>query len=240
MPDLLAIAATAMGHDMARLAALSHNLANATTPAYRREVVATRPFGEVMLEHGSGVALRVPAGIPTTTLDVSPATLRSTGAALDVAIEGDGWFELRGPAGPVYTRRGDFTIDATGRLASASGLPVMGSDGEIVLAGGALRIDAAGRIFEDERPAGQLRVVGFAQPAALEPLGEGLVADPLQSAQRLDTARLRQGHLENANVSATGEMVRLIETMRRFEAHQRLIQSYDDSLGRAIRALGET
>lgn len=237
MADALSIIAASMAADQQRVATISHNLANATTPAFRRELSVTRPFVDLLDSTG----LQAPLPQPRTQLDLRPGTLRATANALDVALEGEGWFEVLTPEGPAYTRRGDFQLDARGVLVSRQGHPVMGTSGEISLLGnGPVRIDDQGRIFEGERSAGQLRVVRFDDTAALVGQGEGLFRADAAAAQPLERAAVRQGHLENANVQTVAEMVRLIETMRRFEASQKLVQGIDDVLGRAIRTLGET
>ncbi|MFL6661611.1 MAG: flagellar hook-basal body protein [Rhizobacter sp.] len=239
MADALSIAATSMGFDMVKLASLSNNLANATTPAFRREIVYGRPFAQ-LLESGAranALALGVPE--PQLAFDPLQGTLRATGAPLDVALQGEGWFEVGTPEGPAYTRQGDFQLDARGRLVAHGGLPVQGLGGELTFGGGALRIDDQGRVFEDGRPAGQLRVVRFQRQSGLEPLGGGLYRASAEAGSTVATPQVRQGFLESSNVTTANEMVRLIETMRHFEANQKLIQSYDDSLGRVIRTLGE-
>lgn len=235
MADALSITVLSMSNDMQRLSTLSHNLANATTPAFRREIAYSRPF----VEHLGSAALQVTLPQFRSSIDQRPGTLRHTGAPLDVALEGAGWFELQSEDGVVYTRRGDFQLDARGRLVSHGGLPVMGSSGEITLGGGAVRIDNQGRVFEDQRAAGQLRVLNFDNPRALVPAGAGLFRAPETAASPVETPRLRQGYVENANLQTVAEMVRLIETMRHFETSQKLVQGVDDMLGRAIRTLGE-
>lgn len=236
MADALSIVAASMSLDMQRLATISHNLANATTPAFRREVAYARPFFELV----DSLGLQAPLPQYRSELDMRPGTLRNTGSPLDVALEGEGWFEIMTPEGAAYTRRGDFQLDPRGRLVTHQGLPVMGQGGEITLGSGAVRIDGQGRVFEDNRNAGQLRIVGFEGRNALVPAGEGLFRAANGEA-RTDaaTASVRQGFVENANVTTVAEMVRLIETMRRFEASQKLVQGIDETLGRAIRTLGE-
>jgi flagellar basal-body rod protein FlgF len=239
MADVLSIASLSMSNDMARLDAVSHNLANIATTAYRREIVYERPFYDLLASTGANAPLSIPLPEPQIAIDPQQGTVRATGAPLDVALQNaDAWFELVGPTGPVYTRRGDFQLDSRGRLASHDGWVVMSTTGDITLQGnGAVRIDQQGRVFEGSRPAGQLRVVRFARPSALETLGNGLFS-ATEAGSPVDSPHVRQGHLENSNVNSVNEMVRMIETMRRFETNQKLIQSYDDSLGHAIRTLG--
>lgn len=236
MADVLSITAASMSLDMQRLATISHNLANATTPGFRREVPYTRPFVELV----DNLSLQAPQPLYRSLIDQRPGTLRATSAPLDVAIEGRGWFEVMTPEGPAYTRRGDFQLDARGVLVTPQGFAVMGLDGEITLGSGPVRIDNQGRVFDETRSAGQLRVVDFARASALSSLGDGLFRADEAGATALAQPAVRQGHLESANVQTVGEMVRLIETMRHFETSQKLIQGVDEVLGRAIRTLGET
>lgn len=235
MSDALSILAGSMSMDMQRVATISHNLANVTTPAFRREVSYSRPFVDLV----DSVGRQAPLAGHRSLTDLRPGTLRNTAGALDVALDGDGWFEVATPEGPAYTRRGDFQLDARGRLVTHQGLPVMGQGGEIGLGNGAVRIDARGRLFEDNRPAGQLRVVRFEGRDALRPAGDGLFQATSAAMPVEIEATVRQGFLENGNVDSAAEMVRLIETMRRFEASQKLVQGVDEMLGRAIRTLGE-
>lgn len=238
MDGVLGIAALSMNQDQSRLATISHNLANATTAGYKREIPVGRTFAGLLQAAGTDAARAFAASVPVagSALDMRAGTLRATGNPLDVALEGDGFFELQGPQGPVYTRQGTFGVDARGRLVHASGLPAAG---EITVAGGQPGIDAQGNVLDDGKPAGKLRVVAFARPADLARLGEGLYAATADTAPLAANARVRQGWLENSNVATAKEMVGLIETVRHYEANQRLIQGWDELLGRTIRTLGE-
>jgi flagellar basal-body rod protein FlgF len=235
MADALSITAAAMAADMQRVATISHNLANATTPAFRRELSYSRPVFDLL----DGAGLQAPVPQVRSVTDLRAGTLRATAAALDVALEGDGWFEVMTPEGPAYTRRGDFQLDARGVLATRQGFTVMGSSGEIALGSGTVRIDTQGRVFEDQRSAGQLRVVSFPAGSPPDAAGDGLFRAAASAAVPVERPTVRQGHLENGNVQTVAEMVRLIETMRHFETSQKFVQGVDDVLGRAIRTLGE-
>ena len=243
MPSAVDIAARLMADDLFRLNVVSQNLANAGTAGYKRELVATRPFVEY-LQAGmpvAGAAPWLPIALPSATgvVDHRQGTLMRTGNPLDLAIEGDGFFELAAGTGTVYTRQGSFRLDGQGRLVSPAGLPVMGMSGELLLAGAQPQIDAQGRVSEGGRQVGQIKVVRFARPAGLVPLGAGLYRAGAAGESAADTAQLRQAFLESSNVAALPEMVRMIELVRRFEAAQKIVQNYDGMLGGAIRTLGE-
>lgn len=240
MSDLLAIAAKSMADDMARMATISHNLANATTPGYKKDITVSRPFVEYLQAYGlAGTAPKTfvtSVPVPDTVVDHKAGSVRYTGGNLDVALDGDGFVELASENGPLYTRQGNLQIDARGRLVHASGIPL---SGDITLTTTQVRIDPQGRVFDDDKPAGQLRIVSFDRSNALRKVGEGLFVAANASTGEPGDTKVRQGYLENSNVVTVSEMVGVIETMRHFEANQKLIQGYDEMLDRAIRTLGE-
>jgi flagellar basal-body rod protein FlgG len=242
MADTLAIAARSMTDDIARMAAISHNLANAATPGFKRELMVSRPFvnfvqGTVLSGEGA-LAVRRP-GSPGPRTDHGAGPMQYTGHGLDLAIEGEGFFEIDDVKGPLYTRQGNFQLDGNGRLVDHAGRAVLGSAGEIRIDSAAPRIDRQGRVYDGETLVGQLRIVRFDDPQAMSRLGAGLSAAGPQEAQPIADPHLRQGYVEASNVVTANEMVQLIETMRHFESNQKLIQGYDDVLERAIRTLGD-
>ncbi len=192
MTDVLAISLQSMQQDMARLERISMNMANATTPGYKREVVAALPsnaaaFSDAML--GTGLSAHADAldpraagvaGMLLIQTDARPGTLKSTGQNLDVALATPGFFEISTEAGLAYTRQGSWQLDARGRLVTAQGHPVMGTGGEIVLSRSNPVIDAAGRVFEsrpgggtESTPVAQLKVVQFDNTRDFQAHGRG-------------------------------------------------------------------
>jgi flagellar basal-body rod protein FlgG len=249
MEELLGIALQSMQQDMARVDRVAMNLSNALTPAYKREVAVVRAQSSSqansfarLLDAGMADAMsrNVPENQVEVLSDTRPGTLKSTGQNLDLAIAGPGYFEVQTDNGAAYTRQGNFRMDARGRLVTAQGYPVMGKGGDIYLNTSQPSIDAAGNIIENKLPVGQLKIVQFDKPAGLRRLGDGLVAAGEGMAQLQDSEiQVKQGYLENANVSSMHEMVELTQTMRHFESMQKVAQGYDEMLGTAIRKLGD-
>jgi flagellar basal-body rod protein FlgF len=246
MQEVVGVMLGALRQDTARVERIGVNLANALTPGYRREIVVAQPS---RLEAAGGFARLVAAGQLGETgraqevqvlRDVHPGTLKATAQAWDLALSSDGYFEVTTPQGPAYTRRGQFQIDAQGRLVTSQGWAVMGVDGEIRPGTGAPTVLADGRIRVGESTVGRLRIVQFAEPGALQHIDAGYFASEAPG-ELLTEARagVRQGYLENANVSHSHEMVELMRTMRHFESMTRVLQGYDDMIGGAIRKLGE-
>lgn len=237
MTDALEAAAASLSSDLARMTSLGHNLANATTPGYKRQLGAVQPF-QASLAHEAALS----RGALATAIDQKQGTLRVTSAPLDLAIDGDGFFELRTDAGAAYTRRGDFRVDASGQLVTQAGHLVMGQGGPLVLRSAAPVITKEGRVLEDGQEVGQLKLVSFADPRSLTASEGGAVFTAPEAAQALAperAPRVLQGHLEASNVNTAAEMVKLIETVRHFESVQKVVQGFDEMRERALRKLGE-
>jgi flagellar basal-body rod protein FlgG len=251
MQPVLSIALAAMQEDANHLDRVAQNMANLATPGYKREVTLARPFADVVDDVSAAAQAAGGAG-PARALvlvDTSAGSLKATGQPLDLALSGDGFFEVSTSGGLAYTRQGDFRIDAQGRLVTAAGDPVMGKGGEIRLATRTPVIDAAGNITEHDAgaaqppgdaPVAQLRVVRFGDTRPMHHLGAGLLSpgtDPTVVADA--TARVHQGQLEASNTGTMQEMVQVIQTMRHFESMQKVAQGYDDLIGTAIAKLGD-
>lgn len=259
MSDVLAISLHSMQQDMARLERISMNMANATTPGYKREVAVSLPIGGtgtgafVDAMRDAGASLAGTSG--TTTLggsfvvrpDLRPGTLKSTGQSLDIALTSPGYFEVSTDTGLAYTRQGGWQLDGRGRLVTPQGHPVMGVGGEIVLSRPNPVIDANGQVFESKAgggaeatPIAQIKVVRFDDASELRRMGDGLMTTAQAPSQVPEAdVQLRQGFLENANVSSMQEMAQLIQSMRHFESMQRVALGYDEMIGGAVRKLGE-
>jgi flagellar basal-body rod protein FlgG len=244
MDTILSVVLSSIQADVARVERVAMNIANAQTPGYKREVVAAAAFGTQLAAAADAVSVHT---------DHRPGSLKATGQALDLALAGPGWFEVATPEGSAYTRDGHFRLDAQGRIVTQHGLPVLGEAGEIVLLQGNPVIDVAGRVFEAQpagsqaasrrasAPVAQLKVVQFDAAAPLRRLGDGLVLPAGEPATVKEGAlQVRQGFLENSNVSHLHEMVQLLQTVRHVESLQKVALGYDEMLGATIRKLGET
>lgn len=241
MPDGAAVAAAAMAAEMQKIGLISHNLANALTPGYKRSWPVSNSFaGLLALASASDDAPPVASSSWDQAIDFRPAPLRQTGNALDLAIEGKGFFEIRDGQQQYYTRQGSFVLDASGRLTTPSGAVVAGLGGDILLDSAQVRIDRLGRVYDKDQQVAQLKLLAFDDTSKLRPVGAGLyTVGDAQARASDESVVVRQGYLEASNVVASDEMVRLIEAMRRFEGGQKVIQWYDDMLEKALTRLGE-
>jgi flagellar basal body rod protein FlgG len=213
-----------------QLDSIANNIANISTAGFRRD--QTR-FDTVV-----GAALNF-ARAPETNLDLSPGSNRLTGDPLNAALEGDGFFAVQGADGQeYYTRRGDFRLDARGRLVLPNGQPVLGNGGELIVPDtqkGTLTGD--GRLTTDLGEAGRLRVVRFQNPEFLAKAGESLISAPPEAGLvEVDNPALAVGFVEDSNVNVAAEMVSLIESSRVFEAAMRSITINDELTQRLIQS----
>lgn len=257
MQPTLAIALAGMQDDMNHLDRVAQNMVNMATPGYKREVVLARPFVDVMDDVAAAADGAVTSDIaasltrPLLLVDTSAGSLKPTGQPLDLALSGDGYFEISTDQGTAYTRQGDFQVDAKGRLVTSAGDAVMGKSGEIRLATRTPVIDSAGNVTEPNAPASaglpadglpvaQLKIVRFESTREMRHLGAGLLSAGATPTVVSDaTARVHQGQLEASNTNTMQEMVQVMQTMRHFESMQKAVQGYDDLMGTAIQKLGD-
>jgi flagellar basal-body rod protein FlgG len=247
------IAVTGMLASQRQLDVVSNNLANANSTGFRRAVAHTTDVGYqagLMAPVGPGgldVHL-VGIGQGTQVADINheflPGSLQATGNPFDVALQGDGFFQVTMPDGSTsYTRDGSFGLDAEGRLVTSGGLPVQADDGSDLLvppdAIGA-HIDADGQfVVTDATGAdqviGRLGLAQFANNFGLEATGQNLfspsansgAATPVdQTAQNAPT--VVAGALESSNVDVADEFTRLIQAQRGYQLNAKVVQAWDD------------
>jgi flagellar basal-body rod protein FlgG len=162
-------------------------------------------------------------------VDYSQGSLQKTDNALDVAIEGEGFFAVQAGQGVAYTRRGNFAVNKNSQLVTQSGLPVLGKQGPITISGGNVDIGAAGDVSVDGAVAGELRIVRFDNVQALTRTQEGLYSDPGTAGMKnMEKPEIKSRQLEMSNVNAIREMVEMIDIQRSFETYQKVIHTMTD------------
>jgi flagellar basal-body rod protein FlgF len=243
MSETLAISGASLRADAEALRAISQNVANVNTPGYRRVVTHATAFEAV-------AALADPSAVDTlqklstpvlgSAIDVRGGTLQASSAPWHLAIEGDGYFVLSTPQGERLTRRGDFHLDADGRVVSHNGFPVLGTAGELRVTDTNARVAADGSVMSGSEARGQLRIVSGIVASDLIDAGDGTWTLAANANPPNDSrAIVRAGFLEASNVAPVEEMLRLMETMRHFETTQKFVRGADDLLSAAISTLGK-
>lgn len=226
------------------LDAVAHNLANADTVGFKRERVAfTAALASAVADVGAGPARgaagRVFPALVPGGLDLASGPIAHTGAPLDVAIDGEGFFEIETAAGPRYTRAGAFSLAPDGTLVTMAGDPVRGEGGPITAPEGDARILPNGEVVDREgQSLGRLAIVRFADPSALvAEAGNLLRVEGGVAPEPVDDPRLVPGALERSNVRSVEELANLVLLQRAFDITIRAMQSDDDATRRLIQEM---
>ena len=257
----LQVARTGLEAQDARMRVIANNLANIGTTGYKRDranfatlayqdtrVAGQQSTGEtayaVGLNLGTGVAVQGTSRIGTQ------GTLSATGNALDMALDGNGFFAVELPGGQTaYTRAGNFTLSAQGNLVTAQGFAVQP---QITIPANASAITVApdgtvSAVLEGEAaPAqlGQLTIASFANPAGLQAGSDNFLLETAASGAadigpggQDGRGNIRQGMLEASNVNVVEELVDMIEAQRAYEINSKMISAVDEMLRNANQTL---
>lgn len=241
MDRLIYTALTAMNSAMDRQRAVANNLANSTTPGFRKEVFAVLPATLRAAPDGSWIEARALARGNVRGADMAAGKVNATGQPLDIAVEGEALIAFQAPTGgEVYSRRGDLRISATGLLENGEGLPVLGDGGAPISVppGFILSIAGDGTILARDpaapgnQPPDTVDKIKLVSPQGSQllkgidsflkvPDANGttgvLPADP--------TARVNPGALEASNVDTAEVLVGMIDAQRAFEQRAKIIRT---------------
>jgi flagellar basal-body rod protein FlgG len=247
MIDALYTASTGLRSQQEQIDVISNNVANMQTPGFKRgrvnfAEIASAPLADevmngLMQGHGGG------ARVLSISQEFASGALQPTRSPLDLAIDGNGFFELEDAGGSrFYTRSGQFHLDEEGYVVSPGGLRL--SAGIQIPPGAAdVRVSANGEFSAEldgskERTVlGNLSVVTFASTEGLAANGENLFVatarsgDPATAIPAQDGAgRIQQGYLEMANVDMIDEMTGLVLAQRAYQLNARVLQASDQVL----------
>jgi flagellar basal-body rod protein FlgF len=220
----------------------ANNLANVDTTGFKLEEVMASA-DPALPAWDMGVATPVTFTMADAVArDFSEGPLIQTGAPLDLAIEGKGFFQVSTANGPRYTRDGRLKLDPTGKLVTQAGDPVEGAGGDIVLdpTKGQVTIAPTGVISQAGQIVGQLQVVSFDDLSALTKEGTNLYSNDSNLTPTPVTGSLiRQGTVEGSNVQPIVQITRLIEIQRAYEAVTNMITATSQLSTAAIQQLGQ-
>jgi flagellar basal-body rod protein FlgF len=211
-----------------RLEVIASNLANVDSNGFKRSSASSREFARVL----NG---RIERELSTTLqYSFAQGALRQTSETYDFALSGDGFFAVEGSQGELLTRDGRFFVDDEGVLQTFEGLPVVwdGARGTIDPAGQAITVDAEGVVRQAANQVGKLRVVDFDDKSSLTVDSRGFFVAPSSALEKAPEAQVRQGYLEQSNVSAVDEMVAMIAVQRQFESGARVMSAIDQTYRR--------
>jgi flagellar basal-body rod protein FlgG len=256
MMRALHISKTGMEAQQTQLDVVAHNLANVATNGYKRSHAV---FEDLMYQtlRQSGAAsseqtqlptgLQVGLGVRTvaTSRQFTQGNLQQSNNPLDVAIKGQGFFQVQMPDGTsAYTRDGSFQVSAQGQLVTNAGYTVqpgitVPANAQSVTIGADGTVSAALPGQATPQVIGQLQLASFVNPAGLEPRGQNLFAETAASGTPNAGAPggnglgdLAQGFVETSNVNVVEELIGMIQTQRAYELNSKAIQTSDQMLQR--------
>ena len=220
---------------------IASNLANANTPGYKRTVGG---FQAVLGAVGTGGTRAAwPAAVlpdwmelDTGHTDFQQGPIRRTGRPLDLAIQGDAFFEVETAAGPRYTRKGRLHLNAQGELTDGSGNRFASDSGALRLPEEAedVAVSLDGTVTAGGEEVGRIRLVEIPDLDALVSEGSCTFRNDGAAAREAVGSRVIQGSVEESNVSPVHEMVALVNVMRAYESNARILHRTDSLTGRLI------
>ena len=253
MMNSLWIAKTGMTAQQTNLDVISHNLSNVSTTGFKRNFavfqdlmyqnqrqVGAQTGDNTQLPTGLHVGLGVNVG--SISRNFMQGALTNTGNALDIAINGQGFFQVQMPDGTTgYTRAGNFTRSSTGDVVTSEGYPLVPAinlqigDTLDIGPNGQVSITRAGVTTVGP----QIQLANFVNPAGLEPLGNNLYRETVASGApeagnplTNSLGEIRHKFLENSNINVVEELVSMIQTQRAYEMNSKAISTSDQMLAK--------
>jgi flagellar basal-body rod protein FlgG len=250
----LFIASTGMMAQKLNIEVISHNLANVNTVGYKK---SRADFQDLMYQNlrtpgaVSAEGVQIPSGI-MVGLGVRPVSVQKvfqegdfvrTANSLDLAIEGDGFFQILMPDGTVaFTRAGDFKLDSEGRIVNSDGYPLepeisIPSNTESITIGADGKVTVIQSGSTEPVEIGQIELARFINPGGLKPIGRNLFIATDSSGDAVTATpgsegmgTIAQGFIELSNVNIVEEMVNMITAQRAFEINSKAVQATDELL----------
>ncbi|HPI40608.1 MAG TPA: flagellar basal-body rod protein FlgF, partial [Pseudobdellovibrionaceae bacterium] len=242
---------------------IANNLANVNTPAFKKDQQVFQEYLTANEKPPTVIQVpKIPASIESfydmqggdksyvdsqgTYTVFEQGGLKATGNSLDVAIDGDGFFEVATPTGVKLTRSGNFTLDGNGQVVTKEGFPLLklGADGADpsmrtikMLGQGSITITDSGELLEGEQLLGKLSVVKVSNLDGLKKTGNSLYdfkENQPSEVISIQNPSLKQGFLETSNVNIVQEMTDMIQTQRAFESTQKAISAFDSMTDKLV------
>jgi flagellar basal-body rod protein FlgG len=257
----LHVARTGLDAQNMRMQVIANNLANVNTTGFKRDraefstlayQLITQPGAASSAENKYAVGLNLGTGVSingTARIDTQ-GTLTTTGNTLDMAIQGDGYFQIQMPDGRTgYTRAGNFSLSAEGKIVTGDGMPLQpeiqvpaNTTSITIGADGTVSATVDGQAAPTE--IGKIETARFVNAAGLLSIGNNLLTETAASGTPQVGApgtegrgAVKSGVLEASNVNVVEELVDMIETQRAYEVNSKMIQATDEMLRNANQQL---
>jgi flagellar basal-body rod protein FlgG len=250
----LHVARTGLDAQNMRMQVIANNLANVNTTGFKRDrasfetlayqaMTAPGAASSDSTKYATGTSLGTGVMINGTKKIDTQGSLQTTDNALDLAIEGSGFFQVQTPDGRIgYTRDGNFNLSADGTIVNTEGYQLMPqiqvpNDTQKLTIATDGTVSATINGQEEAVQLGKIEIARFANPQGLDSIGTNLLAETAASGQPQVGAggsdgrgNIRQGSLEASNVNIVEELVDMIETQRAYEVNSKMIKSTDDMM----------
>ena len=232
---------SALSGNLARMQGMetiANNLSNVNTFGYKRDRLAFESFLSGTGQTTTGKGLNF-TRLQRSFTDFTPGNNQHTGNSLDLAIAGEGFFKVKRGDEFLYTRNGVFHLSADGTLLTNSDMEVVGENGQpLTIPADEFSFDEEGRILAAGEEVGRIGVFTVDDPNTLTKEGGGLFKLPADRQDQVaENSKVLQGYLETSNVNMMEEMVLMMEALRAFEAHQKMIKTYG-TIGSKANELG--
>ncbi|GFE75144.1 flagellar basal-body rod protein FlgG [Novosphingobium sp. TCA1] len=257
----LQVARTGLEAQDTRMRVIANNLANVSTTAFKKDRAnfATLAYQDSRVAgaqsssettYATGLNLGTGVAVQSTSRMETQGALQTTGNTFDLALDGQGYFQIALPGGELaYTRAGNFTRSPQGELVTSQGYLLQpaitvpeGATAITVAENGTVSAQVAGQT--DPTELGQITIAQFTNPAALQAASDNFLREtagsgPVQLGIAGEEGRglIRQGMLEGSNVNIVEELVDMIETQRAYEINSKMISAVDEMLRNANQTL---
>lgn len=250
----LQVARTGLDAQNTKMRVIANNLANVNTTGFKRDradfatlayqnIVTPGAPADAQNRYASGIQLGTGVKLSGIGKIATQGTLQNTENAMDLAIEGAGYFQVEMPDGTTgYTRAGNFSLTAEGTMVTSEGLPLIpaiqvpqGATAITIGNNGVVTASMAGQSEPSEL--GQIELASFANAAGLLSVGNNILTETAASGApqvgqggQEGRGNIRQGALEGSNVNIVEELVNMIETQRAYEVNSKMISATDEML----------
>lgn len=243
--------AIGMMTQMNNIDVITNNIANVDNTGFKKDTTVVQSFSEELMKRLNDPAqslVKRDNNIGTVSLgnfvtevstDFGAGSIEKTEGTYDLAINGDGFFAIeakdnKGNITEKYTRDGSFTINSNRELMTKEGNYVLGENGRIVIPDSQVTISENGYIYSNGEFVDRLKLVDFENKETLRKYGDNLYNKIDETVDKPFTGTIMQRYVEASNVNVVDEMVKMINVSRVYELNQKMIQTQDTVLGKAV------
>ncbi len=220
---------------------IANNLANIETTGFKKDNIFVRILHSAVLDINKNGGNELSGLYITEYTSFDQGNLKQTGNAFDIAINGIGFFAVQTQDGLRYTRNGNFTITSEGKIVNANGHALAGVGGEIKLPDfyklkdAEIKITPKGEIYINDKLIDRIKIVWFSDLTKLKKESRTYFKadDGVEAVEISEGFEIYQGFLEESNVNAIEEMVRMIEANRSYESSYKAVQHQEETLSKA-------